>query len=138
MKRLDGFARLQQFDALLVFLGAEGDGDQRLGFAAGEQGRAVGARQHAGLDGDGPDLVEGAAIRTAVLLQHLVAEDPLLQRVVDLGGFVPLLFRQLRRALLLDLGNLGVAFELGIFLGVQSVFQLVADCLCDLCRKFPD
>ena len=46
---LGGLARLQQFDALLVVLGAERGGDQRLRFAAREERRAVGARQHARL-----------------------------------------------------------------------------------------
>ena len=72
---LGGFARLQQFDALLVVLGAERHRDQRLGFAAREQRRTVGARQDAGFDGDLADFVERAAIGTAVILQHLVAED---------------------------------------------------------------
>ena len=38
---------LQRVDALLVLAGAERGDHQRLGLAAGEQRRAVGARQHA-------------------------------------------------------------------------------------------
>jgi hypothetical protein len=34
MKRLLASPRFQQFDALRIVLGAEGDRDQRLGFAA--------------------------------------------------------------------------------------------------------
>ena len=78
---LGGLAGLQQLDALLVVLGAERDRDQRLRFAAREQRRTVGARQHADFDGDLADLVECAAIRTAALLQHLVAEDALFESV---------------------------------------------------------
>ncbi len=78
---LGGFARLQQLDALLVVLGAQRHRDQRLRFAAREERRSVRARQHAGFDGDGPDLVEGAAIRTPAVVEHLVAEDALLERV---------------------------------------------------------
>ena len=37
----------QAVDALLVAAGAEGGGDEGLGFAAGEEGRAMGARQNA-------------------------------------------------------------------------------------------
>ena len=84
---LGGLARLEQFDALLVVLGAEGDRDQRLRFAAGEEGRTVGARQNAGFDGDVADFVERAAIGTAAMLEHLVAEDALLESVEALLGF---------------------------------------------------
>ena len=52
----------QRVELLLVVLGAERDGDQRLGLAAGEQRRAVRARQHAGLDRDRADLVGAAAV----------------------------------------------------------------------------
>ena len=44
---LGGLAGIQHLDALLVFLGAERDGDQGLRFAAREQRRAVRAGQHA-------------------------------------------------------------------------------------------
>ena len=50
MKRLLVSPRIEQLDALLVFLGAEGGGDQRLGFAAREERRTVRARQHADFD----------------------------------------------------------------------------------------
>ena len=45
-----GVFALQRVDDLLVARGAERGDDQRLRFAAGEQRRAVGARQHAGAD----------------------------------------------------------------------------------------
>ena len=118
------FAGLQQLDALLVVLGAEGDGDQRLRLAAREQGRAVGAGQQAGFDRDGADLVERAAIGTAALVEHLVAEDLLLEQVEDLARFGALLFGQRFDRALLDFGDLGVAFELGILLRVERVLQI--------------
>ena len=62
---LGGFRGIQQLDALLVVLGAERRGDQRLRFAAREQRRSVRARQHADFALDLADLVELAAIRTA-------------------------------------------------------------------------
>ena len=46
-----GFA-FEGFEALLVVVGAEGGGDQRLGFAAGEERRTVGAGQNADFDRD--------------------------------------------------------------------------------------
>ena len=82
---LGRLARIEQLDALLVVLGAERDGHQRLRFAARKQRRAVRARQHAHFAGDLADFVERAAIRTAVRLQHLVAEDALLQAVENLA-----------------------------------------------------
>ncbi len=63
------------FEPLGVVAGAEGRGDERLGFAAGEQGGAVGAGQDADLDVDLADLVEGAAIRADAIVEDLVAED---------------------------------------------------------------
>ena len=72
---LGGFRGIQQLNALLIVLGAESGGDQRLGFSAREERGAVGARQHADLDIDLADLIEGAAIGAAALLEHLVAED---------------------------------------------------------------
>ena len=89
---LGGFRGIQQLDALLVVLGAERGGDQRLRFAAGEQRRAVGARQHADFDVDLADFVELAAVRTAAVLQHLVAEDALLQAIEQFLGFGLLFF----------------------------------------------
>ena len=38
--------------------------------------------KHAGLDRDGSDLVEGAAIGTNPILGHLLAEDPFAQQFV--------------------------------------------------------
>ncbi len=88
---LGSFTRLQQLDALLVVLGSQCNGDQGLGFAAGEQGRAVSTRQNAGFDGDLADLVHRAAIGTAAADQHFVAEDALFKSVVALAGFGALL-----------------------------------------------
>ena len=73
----------KRFQALLVVVGAQGGGDQRLGLAAGEEGGTVGARQHADFDPDVADLVEGAAIGTALLFDDLLAEDALAQGLVS-------------------------------------------------------
>ena len=62
-----GFA-FEGLQALHVVAGAQRGGDQRLGFAAGEDGRTVGARQHADFDPDIADLVELAAVGTALAL----------------------------------------------------------------------
>ena len=50
---------LQRVDDLRVAAGAERRRDQRLGLAAGEQRRAVGARQHAGAH---DDVAHGAGV----------------------------------------------------------------------------
>ena len=52
----------QPVDELLVGAGAERDGAHRLRLAAGEDGRAVHARQDADLAGDRADVVEVAAV----------------------------------------------------------------------------
>ena len=122
---LEGFARLQQLDALLVVLGAERDRNQRLRFAAREQGRTVGARQNARFDPDLADFVECAAIGTAVVLQHLIAEDALLEGFEALARFVLLLFGQrFDDRFFVQRVTRRVAFELGVFLRIESVGQL--------------
>jgi hypothetical protein len=89
---LERFAGLQQFDALFVVLGAQRGGNQRLRFAAGKDSRSVGTRQRADFAPDRADFVERAAIGTAARFQHLIAEDPLLEKLENLVGFVFLLF----------------------------------------------
>ena len=67
-ERLGGLAgHVDAVDPLLVVRGAERHGDERLGLAAGEQRRAVGAGQHADLDRDRPDGVEVAAVHPLAL-----------------------------------------------------------------------
>ena len=124
-----GFA-FEDFEALHVVAGAEGGGDQGLGFAAGEDGAAVGAGQHADFDPDVADLVEGAAVGTALLVDDLLAEDALAQGLVvrlelRLRFFV--VFRNRSLQLLLEFLDQGVAFGLGMLLGVERVGQLGAD-----------
>ncbi len=113
---LEGFARFEQFDALLVVFGAESDGNQRLRFAAGEQRGTVRARQNARFAPDLADLVERAAIGTPARIQHLVAEDLLFQRVEELAGFGLLLVRCFLDGRIVQRVDLRVAFELGVFL----------------------
>ena len=82
----------QQLEPLLVIAGAERGGDQRLGLAAGEERRAVGAREHAHLAGDGPDLVVRPAADAAAAhgeLAHVVVLEVLDHRLgvlLDLRG----------------------------------------------------
>ncbi len=83
-------------EALPVVGGAEGGGDQGLGFAAGEERGTVGAGQNAGLDADGADLVEGAAIGTDAFLRDLLAEGALAEKLV-VGGELLLERRWCRR-----------------------------------------
>ena len=124
-----GFA-FEDFQALHVVAGAEGGGDQGLGFAAGEDGGAVGAGQNADFDPDIADLVEGAAVGTALLIDHLFAEDALAQSLEVgleflLGRFV--VFRNGGLQLFLEFLDQGVAFRLGMLLGVERVGQVGAD-----------
>jgi hypothetical protein len=67
---------------LAVVHGAQRRRHQRLRLAARKQRRSVRARQHAGLDRDGPNLVERAPVGPDALLRHLLAEDPLAQQFV--------------------------------------------------------
>ena len=69
------------FHALCVVGGAERGGDERLGFAAGEEGGTVDAGQNADFDRYISDLVEGAVIGADALVEHLLAEDVLAHAV---------------------------------------------------------
>ena len=65
----------QAVDELLVFGGAEGGDDQRLRFAAGEQRRAMGARQDADFGHDRTHRGEVAAVDALLGVEHRVAHD---------------------------------------------------------------
>ena len=71
-------------DPLLVGGGAEHGGDQGLGLAALEEGRAVGAGQQADLALDRPQVLGPAAVGPLAVEDQL-ADDPLLDRAE--GGF---------------------------------------------------
>ena len=71
---LEGLA-FEVFDLLRFLRRAEGHGDERLRLAAGEDGRAVRAREHVQVDRDRTDLGERAAVDALVFLEHEVAED---------------------------------------------------------------
>ena len=60
---------------LLVVAGAQGGHYQGLGFAAGEQGRAVGPGQDTDLRDDGADLVDRPAIDADARLDNITAND---------------------------------------------------------------
>ena len=66
---------MQRVDDLLVAPGTQRGDHQRLGFAAGEQRRAVGARQHAGADGDRAHGARVAAVDARLAVQNLAADD---------------------------------------------------------------
>ena len=80
---------------------------------------------------------KAAAIRTAVRVQHLVAEDPLLQSVEELAGFDLLLFRRFFDHAIVQRVDAGVAFELFVLLRIQRVGQFRADLLLDRRRRAP-
>ena len=71
---------LQPVDHLLGFLGAERGRDDRLGLAAGEQGRSVGARQEADADLDRAHGLGVAAVDAAAFLEDRAADDVGLDR----------------------------------------------------------
>ena len=65
----------QGVDVLLVLAGAEGGDHDGLGLTAGEQGRAVGAREDADFRDDGADLVEGAAVDAVTVVDDVATQD---------------------------------------------------------------
>ena len=80
---------LERVDVLLVLAGAERRHDQRLGLAAGEQRRAVGARQHADLGEDRPHRRQVAAVDAALVVEDVPAHDlglGVVERLADRFG----------------------------------------------------
>ena len=108
----------QRVDVLLVLAGAERGHDHRLGFAAGEQRRAVGARQHADF---GDDVAHGlgvAAVDALAGVEDVPAND-LGFEFLEHGGDAQLVvfrllpFREVvRHHLFLGLADRGVAILL--------------------------
>ena len=92
---------------LRVVAGAEGGEGDGLGFAAGEERRAVGARQDADFAGDRADDVEAAAVEALAVVQDQAADGFLLD-VVE--GVLDDEVGDLLRAELLD--ELGADFVL--------------------------
>jgi len=104
MKRF--LAAFENFEALHVITRAKGGGYQGLGFAAGENRGAVGARKNSDFDPDGTNLVEGTAIRTTALIENLLAEDALAQNfvvVLELAAAFFIFFRNRGEQFFLEL-----------------------------------
>ncbi len=84
------------------------------------------------------DLIERAAIRAATLLQHLITEDSLFQRIENFAGFGVLRFvRESGERLLLQLIDQVIAFELAVFLGVESIAEFRPDSSRNLVEHGP-
>ena len=66
---------LQRVDELLVLAGAERRDHQRLGLAAGEQRRAVGARQQPDFANDLPNRLDVAAVDALAGVENIPAHD---------------------------------------------------------------
>ncbi len=80
---------LQRVDILLVLAGAEGRNHQGLRLAAGEQGRAVGARQHADLGEDRAHRRQVASVDAALMIEDVPAHHlrlGVVERLGDLFG----------------------------------------------------
>src|SRR5262249_24196856 len=69
----------EQVEPLHVFFGAESKRREGLGFTASEERGAMHAWQQANFAGDLANLVEGAAVRTPLGIQNIVAENLLAQ-----------------------------------------------------------
>ena len=108
----------QRVDVLLVLAGAERGHHHRLGFAAGEQRRAVGAGQHADFGDDVAHRLGIAAVDPLAGVENVPAND-LGFELLEHGGdtelvvFRLLAFREIaRHHLFLDLADRGVAILL--------------------------
>ena len=108
----------QQVDVLLVLAGAERGHDHRLGLAAGEQRRAMGARQDADFGDDVADGLGVAAVDALAGVEDVPANDLGFQFLEHAGDAELVVFRLLafreivRHHLFLDLADRGVAILL--------------------------
>src|SRR6185295_11528173 len=80
------FALFQVIHEPLVFLGSQRGCYQRLGLTASEQSRTMNARQPPNFAADRTNFREAAAIRTAALVENIVAENGFLQVIENLLG----------------------------------------------------
>ncbi len=74
---------LQSVDELLVLAGTQRGNHQRLGFAAGEQRRAMGARQHADFGHDRADRLQIASVDAFAGVEDVPAHDLGFQRSLN-------------------------------------------------------
>ena len=79
---------VQAVQLLRVAGGAQGDGGQHLGLAAGKEAGAMGAGQDADLGGQGPDLVDAAAVHPLAVIQQPAAHHVFLQLIEAFLDFV--------------------------------------------------
>src|SRR6516225_5579955 len=102
---------LQRVDPLLILAGAQRCYHQRLGLAAGEQGRAVHARQHADLGDNGTHRLHVAAIDATTAIEDVPAHDlgfDLLEDARDLLRRIGRVLRAFRAEMRHHLGLGGV------------------------------
>ncbi len=98
---------LQRVDPLLILAGPERGDDQRLGLAAGEQRRAVGARQHADFRHDRTDGFQVTAVDALAGVEDIPAHDlgfDVLEHAGDAQLVEVGIFRAAREVMLHDLG----------------------------------
>src|SRR5262245_2276151 len=79
------FLRLafQPVESLDIFGCTKGCRHQRLRLASGEYGGAMSARQYAGFDPDGTDLVEFTPVGTLAFKQDFITENSFLERIEE-------------------------------------------------------
>ena len=116
----------ERFQSLHVIRRAQSRRHQGLCFSAREDRRPVRARQHAHFNPDVPDLIECPRVRTALLVDHLLPENPLTQHFVimlQLLFCVFVVFRKRRFQFLLDLLHQRVALGFRMLFRIQSIHQ---------------
>src|SRR5260370_2940208 len=125
--------REEQVEALHVFLGAESERCESLGFTASEERGAMNAREQADFASDLADLVEGAAIGTAAFVKNVVAEDffaevfkgALGERALLVHFFLGLFGNRLDDLFLERIDEV-IAFFLGMLFSVDRIVEPVA------------
>ena len=129
---------LQRVDPLLVLAGAERGDHQRLGLAAGEQRRAVSARQHADFGDDRTHGLEVAAVDALAGVEDVPAHDlgfDFLEHAADALLGVVRVLRAAREVVLRHLGLDGSDGVLALHLARNGVSR--AQLALDQPERFP-
>ena len=93
------------------------------------------SRQHAGFDPDWTDLVELPPVRPYAFLEHLVAEDSFLQRVIHPFDGLQRVFIRFRKKLVHPRNLVLVFGDVRVHIGIRKLAFQVARALQKLGRR---
>src|ERR1700722_14834864 len=112
--------------SLSVIRCTKGRAHKCLSFTACKERGPVDTRQHTNLYAQVANLIESPVIRTDPVVQNLIAEDLLAQKLIIFAELLrssPIVLRQAFLQFILDRLDQRITFELRMLLSIKSVFQ---------------